>query len=104
MVAVVVDDEDAARLAAHFEAPFGAAELSQPGRDLVERQVELEADRHRGERIGQVVATGHAQRERPEGHWRAGTVRLRRMTRAVTDIGATVTSSAVTSACGASRP
>ena len=42
MVAVVVDDQDAVRLAAHFEPPLGAAEFRQARRDSIERQTELQ--------------------------------------------------------------
>ena len=59
MVAVVVDDEDAVRLAAHLEAPLGAAELPQAGRDALERQPELEADGDRRQRVLQVVPARH---------------------------------------------
>ena len=60
-MAVVVDDQDAVRLAAHVEAPFGAAELLQAGGDAIERQPELEADGDRRQRVQQVVAAGHVQ-------------------------------------------
>ena len=66
MMAVVVDDQNAARLAAHLEAPLGAAELGEPGRDPVERQAELQADGHRGQRVLQVVPARHVQRQRAE--------------------------------------
>ena len=44
MMAVVVDDQNAVRLAAHLEPPLGAAELAEPGGNLLERQAELEPD------------------------------------------------------------
>ena len=63
MVAVVVDDQDAVGLAANFEAPFGAAELAKAGGDLRERQAQLEPDRDGRQRVLQVVASGHLQRQ-----------------------------------------
>ena len=66
VMSVVVDDENAVRLAAHVEPPFDAAELRQPGRDAFERQSELQADRDRRQRVLQVVTARDVQRQRTE--------------------------------------
>ena len=107
MVSVVVDDEDAARLAAHLEAPLGAAELAQARRDALERHAELQADRDGGERVQQVVAPGTFSSSRPSvANVLAGSSerRARRFTVAVTDIGPRTTSVAVMSADSESCP
>ena len=107
MMAVVVDDQDAVRLAAHFEAPLGAAKLSQAGGDLIERQPELEADRHGGERVCRLWRPGTFSVSDRGCTGDAAGIAARsraRSTRAVTVIGATATSLAVTSASGESRP
>ena len=62
MMAVVVDDENAARLAADLEPALGAAELAQAGGDPLERHAELQPDRDGGERVQQVVPPRHVQR------------------------------------------
>ena len=61
VVAVVVDHQDALRLAAHLEAPVDAGEGLEAGADRVEGHVEVEAHRHRGERVRDVVGAGHGQ-------------------------------------------
>ena len=66
MMAVVVDDHHAAALAAHLEAPFGAAEFPERLRDAAEGHLELEADRDSPQRVEQVVPAGHLQPQRSE--------------------------------------
>ncbi len=113
VMAVVVDHEDPVRLAADVEAPLRAAEVLEAGRDAIERQPQLHADRHRCQRVQQVVPSGHRERQRPErGHavrrsplaGAPAEPRARRFTVAVTLIGAIVTSVAIRSAASASSP
>ena len=66
VVAVVVDDQDAAGLAEQLEAALGAAELGQRRGDGLEAQPELEADGDGGERVQQVVAARHGQPQRAQ--------------------------------------
>src|SRR5262245_15205872 len=66
VMSVVVDDENAVRLAAEFEAPLGAAELREPGRDPLVRQPQLESHSNSRQRVLQVVPAGYRQRERSE--------------------------------------
>ena len=58
---VVVHDEDAARLAAHVEAPFRALELVQPRRHALERNAEFQPHGDGGQRVQQVVMPGDVQ-------------------------------------------
>ena len=67
VMAVVVDHEDAVGLAADIEAPLRAAEILQSRGDAVEREAQLHADRHRRQRVQQVVPSGHGERQRAEG-------------------------------------
>src|SRR5215471_7933866 len=66
MVTVVVDNQDALRLAPYIDPPFHATELGQPGGDPFERQPELQADRDGGQRVLKVVTTRYAQRDGTE--------------------------------------
>ena len=60
MMAVVVNDQNPLRLAAHLEAALRAAELAEACGDPIERQPELESNGDGGERVQEVVATRHA--------------------------------------------
>src|SRR5262249_11969733 len=66
MMTIVVDHQNAVRLAADFKPAFGAAEVRKPVCDLLERDPELEPDRGAGESIRQVVSSRHLQRQRPK--------------------------------------
>ena len=108
VMAVVVDDQNAVRLAAHLEAPLGAAELLQARGDPLERQAELQADRDGGQRVLQVVPAGHVQRQRAERRRGVGRIAAGadapRDGRARRSSGPSTTSVAVTSALAASSP
>ncbi len=61
MVAVVVDHRDAVDHATHLEAALGAGELLERAGDDIEGDAELEAHRHRRQRVQHRVAAGHLQ-------------------------------------------
>src|SRR5215216_4008994 len=58
----------AAAITAHLKTAFGAGELRERGGDARERHLQLEPDRHRSERIEQVVPPGHGQRQLAKLH------------------------------------
>ena len=66
VVAVVVDHQHAARLAAHLEAAVDAGEGREPLLDRLEGQLEVEAHGHRGERVRHVVGARDRHRDWPE--------------------------------------
>ena len=80
MVTVVVDDQDAVRLAADLESALGAAEIAQAVGDPFERQPEFEADRDGRQRVLQVVTPRHVQRQ-PAERLAASAIALRSLTR-----------------------
>ena len=61
MVAVVVDDADAAGFAAQLKAAVHAAKVFQRLADMVDRNVQADADGYRGGRIQNVVKSGNVQ-------------------------------------------
>ncbi len=61
VVRVVVDDERAAERAEELEAALDAGEALEARGDRLERQVELEGDGDRGERVAHVVLPGDLQ-------------------------------------------
>ena len=65
-MAEIVDDRDAADLAAHGEAALHALELSERLERRRERDAEEVGDREHGERVEHVVAAGHADRHLAE--------------------------------------
>ncbi len=83
VMAVVVDDDDAARLALAFEPALGAAELRQRGRRALERHVQLQRNADGCQRVGDVVPPGHAERQRSQHRFDAGRAADDRRARAV---------------------
>ena len=71
VMTVVVDDQNAVRLAAHVESPFHATELGQSCSDPFERQSKLQADHDGRQGVLEVVAARHVQRDRAK-HLSAG--------------------------------
>ena len=71
MMAVVVDDHHAAALAAHLEAPFGAAGIRRAPPRCGGTAPELESDGDSPQRVEQVVPAGHLQPQRSELDGRA---------------------------------
>ena len=109
MMAVVVDDEDAAGFAADVEAPLRAAELFQSRGHAIERKTELHADGHGGQRVQQVVPPRHVRASASRA-WPASVAdvepgaRLGAAPSRSTLIGPVTTSVAMTSAAAESRP
>src|SRR5215217_1624924 len=66
VVAVVVDHHYTARLAAHLKSPLGPRKFAQCRSDAGEGHSRLESDRHRPERVQQVVAPRYAQPQMAE--------------------------------------
>ena len=62
-MAVVVDHRDAVHLALDLIAPIGAMELRKCRRQSLERHLQFEADRHRRQRVLQVVQAWDADRQ-----------------------------------------
>ena len=62
VVPVVVDDEDAVRLAAKVESPLRAPKIPEAGRGQLEGHAELRGDGDGGQRVLQVVPARHLQR------------------------------------------
>ena len=61
MVAVIVDDRDAALLPALLESPVDAVKLRKPLANDVGRNLQLQTNRDRGRRVQHVVRAGHAE-------------------------------------------
>jgi len=81
MVAVIVDDGDAARLATQLETPVHAAKVAEAFCDLVRCNTELMGDGYSGGGVEDVVAAGDIQFKRPKqpcgsGHLKAGKASL----------------------------
>ncbi len=66
VMAVVVHHEHAARLAVPLESTFGALELAERRGDALELDAQAVGRGHRGERVLEVVAAGHAELELAE--------------------------------------
>ena len=107
VVSVVVDDEDAVRLAANVEPPLRAAKVPEAGRGLLEGHAQFRGDGDRGQRVLQVVPARHLQRQRPQRRPASRPDRRRvracRFTVAVMPIGSAWMSVAVKSAPCASQ-
>ena len=66
MVAVIVDNRDAARLAALLKAPVDAAKMVEPLGNLFRRNLKLPRDGHGRRCVEHVVSAGHVQLERAQ--------------------------------------
>jgi hypothetical protein len=84
---VVVHHRDPSPLAEHLEAPRHPGEALAGGGEAVKRDLQLEADRERGERVAHVVQPEQRQPHRPQPAARRALDREARAARIRHDLG-----------------